>query len=138
MLFQMKSIIEQCQDAVFWMDMLSLSNRECRTWIEKMADTYHHPFAFKEKQSTIYVLWVDGEITEETLPSSTQWLPFIRRWIGVRDIKTICPPLFSKTFFCFPYSRYPYTGCVMTLEECRIFRAFIFRLYMHRSAKFIL
>lgn len=133
----MKSIIEPCQDKVFWMDMLKLSDQECREWIEKLANTYHQPYLCKNKESTIYILWADGEITEETFSSSTRCFSWIRRWIGMRDSQTMYSPLFSKTFFCFPYSRYPYTGCVMSLEECIIFRAFIFRLYIHRSAKWI-
>ena len=132
------SIIETCQDTSVWIDFLKKSNKDCRSGIESMGYLYHIPISKVKDSKRIYILWADGEITEETLPASNHCLSIIQRWIGIRNVKTIFHPIFSKPLFCFPYSKYPYTGCIMSLEECRMFRAFIYRLYVHRSSSFSL
>lgn len=125
------SLSQQCQDEFFLNKCLSLSFIELRSEIEQMAEQYHQSFCTRFR-STIYILWADGEITEEIIFKPIN--PFAYLFailLNYRYVKPLFPPLFSKPLFIFPYSRYPHTGCILSFEDCILFREWMIRVFIY-------
>jgi len=129
------SLLDRCRDQNNLEKCIHLSFTDLRSEIEKMAEHYHHSFCIR-CQSTFYILWADGEITEETIVESTNpFYSFLCTLMNYRISKTLYPPSFTNAVFLFPLSRYPFTGCILSLEECIEFREWIFRVFHLQRSK---
>jgi len=97
--------------------------KDLKEQIEKMAKeahSYDHiNTSISPNENTIYMLWNDGEITSE----KGSWA------FGMRSVFTKEPPIFPYSLnLKFPLSRYGYSGAILSLEECCLFRSWICRL----------
>lgn len=99
---------------------------EVKQIIESIAQKTHSPrHSFR---TTFYVLWSDGEITQE------HYRPCFCSLLRCLESISVTPPLFQRSMFLFPFSRFPFTGCILSLEDCHLFRSWIDRI-VHSSSE---
>jgi len=112
------SLIQQCQDENMYQESVKMNFNDLKIKTETMAKEAHNIklIDLKNKNNNIYILWNDGRITSETIEINS-----------ISTIEQSIFPLFLKLHF--PYSRDGYTGIILTLEECRIFRLWIYGVF---------
>lgn len=128
-------LLERLQDETFTNDCVRLEWSSFKVTVAQLALLGHSMEHFTNNDDTkkeYYVLWNDGEITREEKPRTTcRSLLFLDALI----VQSYQPPIFERPIFLFPFSRMPFTGVIMTLEECRTFREWI-RNVMERRRRF--
>jgi hypothetical protein len=90
--------------------------------IQQIAKQIHNPELIDTKlspnENTIYILWNDGEITEE----KGSWS------FGMRNVFTNTSSFVFNPIFKFPFSRsYLYNGIILKYDDCILFRNFLIK-----------
>jgi len=125
---------ERLQDETFTNHCVRMEWTRFKVTVAQLAFLGHSIKHFINNDTTIeyyYVLWNDGEITREEKKRTSwrsRWFPFL----DIPSIQSYKPPIFEHPVFLFPFSRAPFTGVVMTLEECVTFREWIWNVMERR------